>query len=150
MRLLTIDRPNVIDETIDGETVVIDLRTGFYFALNATATQIWHLLEAGTTDGAVVDTLASVYEDADRVAIEDTVRSFLGELESSKLVKEIGLDQAPGDARLLAPEAGASFIAPTMDRYTDMHDIILLDPVHQIDERGWPHARTSDVASARE
>jgi hypothetical protein len=29
---------------------------------------------------------------------------------------------------------------PPISKFTDMQDIILLDPVHEVDARGWPHA----------
>ena len=32
------------------------------------------------------------------------------------------------------------FVAPSFTTFTDMQDIILLDPVHEVDTRGWPHA----------
>ena len=30
------------------------------------------------------------------------------------------------------------FTTPTLEIFSDMQDILLLDPVHDVDERGWP------------
>ena len=32
------------------------------------------------------------------------------------------------------------FEAPILQKYTDMQDLLLLDPIHEVDEAGWPHA----------
>jgi hypothetical protein len=29
-----------------------------------------------------------------------------------------------------------------LERYEDMQDLILLDPVHEVEEEGWPRAKT--------
>ena len=34
----------------------------------------------------------------------------------------------------------APFVAPELKRYADMQDLLLLDPVHDVDEKGWPNA----------
>ena len=36
------------------------------------------------------------------------------------------------------------FEMPTLEKYTDMQDLVLIDPVHQVDEAGWP--RRPDAA----
>ena len=28
---------------------------------------------------------------------------------------------------------------PALERFTDMEDLLLLDPVHDVEEMGWPH-----------
>ena len=35
-----------------------------------------------------------------------------------------------------------TFVAPTLERYEDIADIIAMDPVHDIDTtKGWPHRK---------
>jgi hypothetical protein len=46
---------------------------------------------------------------------------------------------APVGASPPAPPADA-LEPPALEKFTDMQDLILLDPVHEVDERGWPHA----------
>jgi hypothetical protein len=33
------------------------------------------------------------------------------------------------------------FQAPRFEKHTDMQDLILLDPVHEVADTGWPHAK---------
>ena len=30
---------------------------------------------------------------------------------------------------------------PQLMKYTDMQELILLDPIHDVDEKGWPHTK---------
>ena len=32
----------------------------------------------------------------------------------------------------------APFVAPVLQKHTDMQDLLLLDPIHEVDETGWP------------
>jgi coenzyme PQQ synthesis protein D (PqqD) len=152
LRHFTIDRPHIIDETIDGETVVIDLRSGFYFCLNESGTAIWHLLDSTPSATDIADELARNRE-ADPKTIEAAVTQFLDELEVNQLVRAES-DSARSERPTVADQSPrppgaprARFVEPKVEKYTDMHDLILLDPVHQMDGRGWPHAR-DDVATA--
>jgi hypothetical protein len=28
-----------------------------------------------------------------------------------------------------------------LQKFTDMQELLLLDPIHEVDERGWPHRK---------
>jgi len=34
-----------------------------------------------------------------------------------------------------------AFEKPKLQKFTDMQDLLLLDPIHEVDEAGWPHTR---------
>ena len=46
-------------------------------------------------------------------------------------------DDAPADA----PAAKEPFRAPQIRAYTDMQDLLMIDPIHDVDETGWPVRR---------
>jgi hypothetical protein len=120
--------PQVIHETIDGETIIIDLVSGTYYSLQGSGPQIWNRLSAG--------------ESRDSSEVEGAVAAFLGDLERERLVA-VAEGENSGEARARddgGDEPAAPFTLPKLEKYTDMQDIILLDPVHQVDSRGWPHA----------
>jgi hypothetical protein len=33
------------------------------------------------------------------------------------------------------------FEPPILEKYVDMQDLLLLDPIHEVDERGWPNVK---------
>ena len=45
--MLAPTRPDVLDEVFDDEAVLVNLRTGRYYALDAAATVIWQAVVAG-------------------------------------------------------------------------------------------------------
>jgi hypothetical protein len=132
--------PQVIHETIEGETIIIDLESGTYFSLQGAAPAIWSGLSEGKADEQIVAGLQELY-DADAAELTAAVDAFLQELVNDKLIvpSENGV-QAVSSGEMPRPSERGPFVAPKLERYTDMQDIILLDPVHKVDSEGWPHA----------
>jgi hypothetical protein len=139
-----VNSPQVISETIQGETIVIHLMTGTYYSLQNTAADAWEGIAASATAGEIAATLANRY-DASVEEIEDGVAALVGQLRAEDLIVEMedadatassypARDAANGTARL-------PFQAPRLEKFTDMQDLVLLDPVHEVDPRGWPHAK---------
>jgi hypothetical protein len=36
--------------------------------------------------------------------------------------------------------AAATWSAPTLEVFTDMQDLLLFDPIHEVGPEGWPYA----------
>jgi hypothetical protein len=141
-----VTNPQVIHETIEGETIIIDLASGTYFSLQGSAPAIWNALSQGHNDQQIVSRLQSLYG-PEAPELESAVTSFVQELLDCGLV-------APGDgaaaeaaAEPVGSEQSEAFAAPRLERYTDMQEIILLDPVHKVDSQGWPNAAPAASAS---
>jgi hypothetical protein len=135
--------PRLMHETIEGETIMINGETGNYYSLNSVGSAIWRAIEANAAPDQIVRFIAARYE-APRDEIRAAVNDFLAELEREELVVRGG---AAGEPRLelLAVDSAVSttspFSRPSLEKHTDMQDLILLDPVHEVDpQRGWPHA----------
>jgi len=45
----SVKKPDVVHETIDGETVIVNLENGIYYSLRNSGVDMWNLLEAGLT-----------------------------------------------------------------------------------------------------
>lgn len=133
--------PQVISETVGGETIIVNLATGHYFNLQGTAVEIWDGVVREEPTQAIAAGLAGRYSAADG-EIEEAVDAFLNELTVAELI--VPQEDDDGAPVAVAPPADASdlppFTPPTFTTFTDMQDIILLDPVHEVDARGWPHA----------
>jgi hypothetical protein len=61
---------DVLFRELDGEAVLLNLKTGTYFGLNPVATRMWQLIAEQHSLARVLDTLAGEYE-ADRVVLEN-------------------------------------------------------------------------------
>ena len=144
-----VNSPNVIHETIEGEVILIDLKTGTYYSLREAGAAIWQAIEQGAGEDEIEAELGLRYEtSADQ--IRDAVRRLLDELEREGLVRaEEG--EADRPVRPTVSDNGSvrlPFEAPTLEKHTDMQDLILLDPVHEVGAEGWPHPAQPDEAGA--
>jgi Coenzyme PQQ synthesis protein D (PqqD) len=54
--------PEVLSQEVDGETVILDLKSENYFGLDEVGTRIWQLLNDGSNLQAVFDTLLTEYD----------------------------------------------------------------------------------------
>ena len=142
-----VNAPHVIAETIGGETIIVHLSTGCYFSLGGSAVVIWEELAAGKPVSEVTQQLSLRYE-ADGAELDAAIARIIDELQREELIVSAPDENGASSAATPVPEAPAErapFEQPTLSKFTDMQDIILLDPVHEVDARGWPHA---DAANA--
>jgi hypothetical protein len=128
----------VVHETIDGEAILIHLENGSYYSLTGAGAEIWELLAAGHP----VEETAAMLEarfDAEPGTIEAEVRRLAAELAAEDLLEPAAGGSTDGvvlaDGRERRP-----FEAPALARYDDMKDFLLVDPIHETAEAGWPHA----------
>ncbi|MEA2211765.1 MAG: hypothetical protein QOF83_1713 [Solirubrobacteraceae bacterium] len=139
--------PQVIHETLEGETIIIDLASGTYFSLQGAAPAIWNGLTAGQSDEQIVMRLQALYA-ADASEIEPALNAFLQELLGDHLIAPTENAAAPAPLDSSESVERVPFARPRLERYTDMQEIILLDPVHKVDSQGWPHAAPSAAETA--
>lgn len=133
--------PGVIHETLDGEAVIVNLLTGTYYSLDKAGGVIWELLISGMNSAEVVARLDTVF-DADGSALADAVAELTAALVQEELIVQVKDDAVPAVATAAAGTR-LPFEQPVLHRYTDMQELLLLDPIHEVDERGWPHTNTT-------
>lgn len=122
-----VNRPDVVDESVDGEVLIVHLGTGTYYSSRGAGDGAWQMLASGRTPAESAGPLGQS---------EAAVREFLAELVAEGLLRprEAGLDGAPGLQAVPGPLV--------LEKYTDMQELLLLDPIHDVDdEAGWPNAR---------
>ncbi|WP_377504662.1 PqqD family protein [Octadecabacter sp. R77987] len=110
--------PDIVDEEFDGEIVVLSLRTGQYFGLNDSGAALWVAIKAG----------ADPHEIAGQQGADFATRL-------------VGLDLLmPSDQ---SPEPAPKLDLkdrPSVEVYDDLSDLILADPIHDVDDKkGWPN-----------
>lgn len=131
----------MVGEIIDGEAIIVDTETGCYFSLPGTGAFVWGLLDRPVSVTDIVQAVKDHYRCED-VAPEAAVEAFIGELERCALVVagEASPDPAPREAPTAA-NGQAVFTPPVVNRYDDMKDFLLVDPIHEVDDTGWPNLR---------
>lgn len=136
-RTFAIDTDRIVHETIEDETIVIDLTTGTYFSLTGSGAQVWTWLIEGHSEQDVLATLADI---APKHA--DGVADFIRQLCDERLLEEAPTaPSTSGPREPLAPAGPLEPLGPPrLGRYSDMEHLLLLDPIHEVRAAGWPHA----------
>jgi hypothetical protein len=134
---LRINTPGVVHETVDGEVVIVNLDNGLYFSTDRVGTSVWNLLARAEPVAAIIDWASATYNGAAPDIAAD-VTTFLSQLEQHELV--VPVDEAPEPQVDGAPlPAPASYAPPELQIYSDMEELLLLDPVHDVGDAGWPY-----------
>lgn len=140
-----VNTPAVMRERFDDEVVVVNLESGNYYSFDGSGAAIWSLLEQGLGGAAIASVLAES-AGMETAAVGPHVERFLSELVRDGLVVPGGTS-ASGAATALAPLPSGAFVPPVMHRYEDMQALLLLDPIHEVGDGGWPHSRAADPTS---
>lgn len=137
---LTINQPTVTSEVIDGEAIIINLDNGSYYSMEGTAAELWRCIEAGCGRDTMLEGLTTKFaEHAAELGAE--LDDYLQGLLAERLV--VASDVAEVDAEAIEFQfdfASADYSAPRWTKYNDMQDLLVLDPIHDVNEQGWPNA----------
>jgi hypothetical protein len=132
----------VAAEVISDEVMIVNLELGNYYSLRNTGAEVWSLIEQGFTPAEMVGLLEARYQ-GDPAQMKQSVASFLEELESERIIipRTSGPGNTPAPASNGGTSAGAAtvFVPPALEKYTDMQELLQVDPIHDVDdEQGWP------------
>lgn len=117
-------------EEFAGEVVLIDIEKGVYFSLQGAAVDLWRAFAAPRTTTAVLDTFTA--HGADRQALE----AAMGDLRRHDLLCETSV---PAEADIACSVPAGGFAAPVVAAFSDLAELIAIDPVHEVDAAaGWP------------
>ncbi|HZR83432.1 MAG TPA: PqqD family protein [Candidatus Binatia bacterium] len=134
-----VNAPSVISEVIDGETIVLNFESGHYYSFNPTASEIWTRVCAGSSVAAAAEQVAQRFA-VDPATIASEVAAFVGRLEEERLICRVAADAvgAPEAAATACDGTLAAFSSPDFEKFTDMEELLLLDPIHEVADSGWP------------
>lgn len=136
--LYALDARRVACQVFDGEAIVIHFERGHYFSATGSAALLLALLQDGCSAARLADELARSFDlDAERASAG--VQAFLEQLTAENLV--VTALEAPAVAPHSAPGSVPSTTAyeePRLVKYTDLEDLLVLDPIHEVMLSGWP------------
>lgn len=139
-----INSPNVTSEKIDEEVIIVNLLNGNYYSVVDLAAYLWGQIQQCYSVGSIRDKLLADFAERGE-SIDEDLSDFLSKLESEGLIVKAGSDESPkrpaeqGDlVEIKIPDA---YSIPILTCYTDMRDLLLLDPIHDVADVGWPTAK---------
>ena len=78
--------PDVLMQEFDGESVLLDLRSGQYLGLDELGTRIWQLLQTGSSFSRIAELLLEEYE-VDQNQLRHDIDVFIGQLLQAGLIQ---------------------------------------------------------------
>lgn len=133
---------SITADIIDNEAVIVNLSSGTYYSLVDEGAEVWKSLGEGISFDGLVRQMQARYQ-GDHLEIENAIEKLLIELVDESLVQceevscegpDTGFEEIPGNST-------RKFKAPILAKYTDMQELILMDPIHETNETGWPNAK---------
>jgi hypothetical protein len=136
--------PQVLRELIDGEVVIINMQSGSYYSLTDTGAIVWEMLEQAWGQADMLDRLVAQY-DAEADTIAQSLDQILDQLQNENLILVAEATEMSNKTTEL-PEQKQPFTPPILSKYDDMQELLLVDPIHDVDPSGWPNL-SQDVAA---
>lgn len=135
LQCYTVNAPQAIEECFETEVIVVNLVSGTYFSLRDTAADAWVRMAAGQSPEAVHTAWSAQFPGVETMRCD--VERYFGELLAEGLIRADARAQAETQKTIPLN----AYLPPALEKYTDMQDLLLLDPVHDVDETGWPATR---------
>ena len=124
---LVLNEPDVVAKVLDGEAIIINLTTGVYCSLNGTGTFVWERIVGGGSPGDAAEAIAAHYSIPSDTAIADTLELARSLVEEGLVRIEPNGEASKPDWSGLQPADG-SYEEPRLDVFTDMAELLALDP----------------------
>ena len=137
---MRIRREDVSAERLDGDVIIVNLSTGAYFSLSGSAADVWTAASSGAPAEVWLGVLDAAYgEPVPRAHVDSVLSSCV----------DHGLMEAVTPSTQEPPElpddfARAQWIPPVFEAFTDLQDLILVDPIHDASDLGWPRTASVD------
>lgn len=101
---------NVVSDTIGADTIVINISSGAYYSLTPAGAEVW---------SKVID---------ESIQPVGNLDGALQALANEGLITS----SRDGDGEGVDPTS-------LFDKYSDMADLLIADPIHEVGPDGWPH-----------
>ncbi|MFM7023010.1 MAG: PqqD family protein [Flavobacteriales bacterium] len=135
LRFSIFDR-NIVSDVFGEEVVLVNLETGVYYSLRASATQVWIRIQNNYSLDEIIADLHLIYAASQEELTQQTY-TFIQQLLDRQLIKQ-STSEEKNIVEMDAPQQKLNFSTPVLEVFSDMQEILLLDPVHDVDKSGWP------------
>ena len=126
--------PMLVSRQFNDEIVLANYENGLYYSLTETGASIWLALKAGWTPNDIVAMFSARYPSTVD-PLDSAVVDFIDQLVTENIIVQAA---SPIERQDWSPVTAGSFARPVLERFDDLRDLLLLDPIHEVGEAGWP------------
>lgn len=145
LRNYRINSPSVIYQDMDNEIVIIDLESGIYYSIEGFGITLWKMIDCHYSVNQILSLITEIFH-GDSLKIRKEILIFVEILNTEGLISIVE-DDVHSDLSLdetiikdLAIDKQTKWRELKLNRFTDMQDLLLLDPIHDANVEGWPNS----------
>lgn len=134
-----IRQSKIIYEILQTEVILVDFQTGDYYNLVRAAKQIWQCIEQHMSLDQIAQCLSRHYQMNEHAVLLD-VQKFMAELLENNLIElnnSVADEKIPENTLQLQTD-DLTYVPPKLQKYSDVQDLLLIDPIHAVSDVGWP------------
>ena len=131
--------PEIASERLDGEVILVSLESGKYFNFNGTASDVFWMIERGVPREKWEELLSRYFNNSDSMTHDINV--LVSKLLTSRIITQSSADPitlTSNEYELPNDYKRDKWISPELTEFSDLKDLILVDPVHDTSLEGWP------------
>lgn len=135
-----INSPHVVHDTIEGETILVNLKNGNYYSFDKFGVVLWDLI----VEGIHMNVLHKALQHRFNLSKEEgelLLSDFIRDLQKEELIIPIEIEAQEQEETMAIAQLeqfGLDPEKPVLHRYENLQDMLFLDPIHDTDEKGWP------------
>lgn len=138
---MKINEPDVVLQLFPDEAVIVNLRDGIYYTTEGTGSDIVGMIAANASLEEVHALMGARWSDIPSEAVQRFLHLVL---QANILRNEDPTEPSTAAQAFPARDPRLPFVAPLLNKHEDMQQLLLLDPVHDVDEQGWPNKAVTE------
>ena len=129
--------PRIIYQRHEDETLILNLDFGYYYCLEGAAPLIWEMATSGASLSQMINVLNERAAATVPPNFGEEVSDFIQQLLSENLLIPVDVSNTPSEPDLLEDrDIPDTLLLPTLCKFTDLAELLLADPIHEIDSLG--------------
>lgn len=137
LTLLEIPDKNIVVENYDDEMIFLNLIKGVYYSLSRPGADAVIALTGAASIEQATEWMLLRY-DSDETSVSNIFHKITAELLGEELIIPLEIPRSSSLPNAAEEIAKMPFIQYAFEKYQDVEDILKFDPVHDVDEQGWP------------
>ena len=127
----------IIHESVGSEVTIVNLSNGHYYNLANLGGEVWALIISGQGFSEILSILESSFS-KDKETLKSDLSQFISSLLNEDILMKV-------ENNLTSPPSiwgkfdFLEYEKPHLEVFTDIEELLLLDPIHDVDETGWPN-----------
>lgn len=130
--MIQILNPRLIADVFDEDVIIANLDTGIYYSLSGIATQILGKLPFQDPSKVFNEIANKLQENSNE--IESELNEYYNKMLDEKVIVLADLEEK---SKKVILKESLKYIKSEFSTFTDLQELLLLDPIHEISEDEW-------------